>query len=197
MADRRRSFGPVVLPGLGSAALAAWAGRHDWAQPSGSNNGPNQIGETVVAASADATQPLVTSLSLVVLAAWGVLLVTRGRARRVVSVLLAVAAASLAVAAVWSWASAESNLDDLLADNDVRSAAARTVWSWIGVVASLVAAATAALAVRLVPTWPEMGSRYDAPGAAPRPEDRTSIDLWRALDEGRDPTLPEERRPDP
>ena len=41
--------------------------------------------------------------------------------------------------------------------------------------------------------WPEMGSRYDAPGAAAAtaagpPEEQTSLDLWKALDEGRDPT---------
>ena len=48
------------------------------------------------------------------------------------------------------------------------------------------------LAVRLVPTWPEMGSRYDAPGARePRGRpgaDAVRQDLWEALDEGRDPT---------
>ena len=59
----------------------------------------------------------------------------------------------------------------------------------VGVVLSVVAAV---LAVRLAPGWPEMGSRYDAPGRRPPPadpEDQTSLDLWRAIDEGRDPTL--------
>ena len=48
------------------------------------------------------------------------------------------------------------------------------------------------LAVRLAPAWPEMGSRYDAPGrrepttGAEQPEPER--DLWHALDEGRDPT---------
>jgi hypothetical protein len=44
----------------------------------------------------------------------------------------------------------------------------------------------------MVPAWPEMGSRYDAPGAAEQetapPEERSSLDLWRSLDEGQDPT---------
>ena len=46
-------------------------------------------------------------------------------------------------------------------------------------------------AVLLVPGWPEMGSRYDAPAAAPqraRLPPETNIDIWKALDEGRDPT---------
>jgi len=37
-----------------------------------------------------------------------------------------------------------------------------------------------------------MGSRYDAPGAAgsaDRPEEpESNLDIWKALDEGRDPT---------
>ena len=41
-----------------------------------------------------------------------------------------------------------------------------TGWFWTAAVASVVAVVPAALAVRLVPTWPEMGSRYDAPAAA-------------------------------
>jgi hypothetical protein len=44
------------------------------------------------------------------------------------------------------------------------------------------------------PEWPEMSSRYDRrpDGAAdrePQPEQpQAPVDLWRALDEGRDPT---------
>ena len=53
---------------------------------------------------------------------------------------------------------------------------------------------SSALAVRLVPSWPEMGTRYDAPGSALQPLDETDLDLWRALDQGRDPTLPDQRR---
>ena len=68
-----------------------------------------------------------------------------------------------------------------------------TAWYWLaalGAVGSLVATV---LAVAWAPAWPEMGSRYDAPTAlvatseAP-PEEQSSLDLWKALDEGRDPT---------
>ena len=57
------------------------------------------------------------------------------------------------------------------------------------------------LAVRLVPTWPEMGRRYDAPADATpdrtevaaqepgeEPGQQENLDLWKAMDEGRDPT---------
>ena len=45
-----------------------------------------------------------------------------------------------------------------------------------------------------MPGWPEMGRRYDAPAdataerAAPLPEEQENLDLWKAMDEGRDPT---------
>jgi hypothetical protein len=59
----------------------------------------------------------------------------------------------------------------------------------VGAVLALLASV---LAVAWLPDWPEMGSRYDAPGAAPPPtpdpEDQSSLELWKAMDEGRDPT---------
>jgi uncharacterized membrane protein (TIGR02234 family) len=74
-----------------------------------------------------------------------------------------------------------------------------TGWYWLAAVAALLVLASTVLALRLVRTWPEMGSRYDAPtgargheGAdqAKAPADRPTdnIDIWKALDEGRDPT---------
>jgi hypothetical protein len=67
-----------------------------------------------------------------------------------------------------------------------------TGWFWTSAVCAVAAVAPAALAVRLVGYWPEMGSRYDAPGGGPtRPEGTVAEpdrDLWHALDEGRDPT---------
>ena len=68
-----------------------------------------------------------------------------------------------------------------------------TGWYWIALVAALVALVPAVLAVGLTPTWPEMGRRYDAPvgqaaGTAEQPE-RENLDLWKAMDEGRDPTV--------
>ena len=74
-----------------------------------------------------------------------------------------------------------------------------TGWFWLAAVAALLVLASTVLALRLVRTWPEMGSRYDAPtGArggdstdpaeAPADHPTENIDIWKALDEGRDPT---------
>jgi uncharacterized membrane protein (TIGR02234 family) len=68
-----------------------------------------------------------------------------------------------------------------------------TAWWWVALLAALLALAAAAAALRFCRTWPEMGSRYDAPAGPvrePEPEDMDDIDLWRAIDQGRDPTDP-------
>ena len=66
-----------------------------------------------------------------------------------------------------------------------------TAWFWLSVLAALLVLASTVLALRLVPTWPEMGTRYDSPTGAHEatPEQPTdNRDIWKALDEGRDPT---------
>ena len=60
-----------------------------------------------------------------------------------------------------------------------------------GPLGRVVALAASALAVRHVAGWPEMGSRYDAPAGTPLaqdPADMEDVDLWRAIDQGHDPT---------
>lgn len=200
---RRRSFGPVVLVGLASAGALAVAGAQPWQSPE-TDSVTAQI--TAAAAGGSALEaPLVTALGLVLLAAWGVVLVTRGRVRRGVALLGALAALGAAVAAVVSLvldpAAPASGIGG--AELPARLAASPTGWAWLGVVAAVVALAAVVVAVREVPHWPEMGSRYDAPGertaastspavevaeVAERPEERTNLDLWKAIDEGRDPT---------
>ncbi len=187
----RRTFAPVVLLGLASSALAAVASAKPW------------LGGSTAAAGTDATMtaldpgtryPLASAISLVLLAAWGVLLVTRGRVRRVFAVLAAVAAAGLVVAVVAAWATLPDSAGDSYDELMGRGSQDRgfTGWFWTAGVCSLLALVPAALAARLAGTWPEMGSRYDAPGAPARATGQSSADpdreLWHALDEGHDPT---------
>jgi uncharacterized membrane protein (TIGR02234 family) len=143
-----------------------------------------------------ASSPLGTALAFVVLACWGVLLVTRGRFRRGVAALAVLTALGYAATVAW----APSNLPDHLAEQVRRRTGttlddtAITGWFWLAVVAGVLVLASTVLALRLVRTWPEMGTRYDAPTGAPAagtddavpPTD--NIDIWKALDEGRDPT---------
>lgn len=189
MTDPRPRFLPVVATGLGAAALAAVAGNQAWATLDDGS------GTEVARASAlltDATAPPVTALALVVLAAWGVVLVSRGLARRAVTWLGLLAALGLVGFAVGAWV---STAGDLAADTSGAAEASRTLWSHVGVVSAVVALAAGAVATRAVRSWPEMGRRYDAPGdgvSAPAeatpPEEQSNLDLWRAIDEGHDPT---------
>src|SRR6478735_3753007 len=94
-AGRRHTFGPVVLLGLASGALAAIAGN----QRVVDGDGRSASRMSSLTLTFDGHLPLVTALALVVLACWGVVLVTRGRVRRAVAALGAVAAVGVVVAA--------------------------------------------------------------------------------------------------
>jgi hypothetical protein len=169
---RRRSFGPTVLVGFGGAAIAAIAGTKHWVSTS--------TPQTVLDAQGTAVDaPGVTALALVALAAWGVVLVTRGRFRRVMLVIAALAAvAALPV----GWAIHQ----DL-------PTGTTTAWPWLAVAGLLLSAAAAAGGVRLARGWPEMGRKYDAPTGAAKPavplEEQSSVELWKSIGEGHDPTV--------
>jgi uncharacterized membrane protein (TIGR02234 family) len=198
---RRRTFGPVALLGLAAGTLAVVAGHGDWVRFHGSSQGEGSV--LTLTGQGDAGAPLAGALALVLLACWGVVLVTRGRVRRGVTALGLVTALGMAVTAVLGYRSAADGLRDQLAQAGVsHPSVGPAPWYWAYVVGAVLSVAAAAAAVRNVPSWPEMGSRYDAPGSAPAPVDQktvdqTPVDLWRALDEGRDPTLPETRPVDP
>ena len=105
MADpRRRTFGPVVLVGLASAGLAAVAGNRHWVEWSAQSRGESSL--LTLTGDGTATVPLAGALALVLLACWGVLLVTRGRLRRAVAVLALVVSAGMVATAVLGYRSA-------------------------------------------------------------------------------------------
>jgi uncharacterized membrane protein (TIGR02234 family) len=147
------------------------------------------------------------ALALVALAAWGVVLVLRGRARRAVSLLGALAAAGTMLATAVALHRAQ--------DDAVRAVVARggtgdaftsslTGWYYVCLAAAALTLLGFAVAVVLSPRWPSMGSRYDAPAARPAPAGAAASagapgpadpappaaeqDMWHALDDGRDPT---------
>lgn len=191
MAEGRRSFGPTVLLGVAGALLAAVAAARDWATSSGSAAGVDVTASVTGSASA----PLAIALALVTLAAWGVVLVLRGRVRRLVAILGALAAAGVVAAVVTGFSRAQADAAEAVvakgATDDVLSTSL-TGWYFacgVGAVLALVAFAVALVAS---PHWPAMGTRYDAPGARPVGTTTTAVaterDMWHALDDGRDPT---------
>lgn len=188
MAERsRRTFGPVVLGGLAGAGLAALAGSEVWATADACAGGAGPLGAGA------GESPATAAVALAVLASWGALLVTRGRVRRALSFLTALLSVGLVVTVVAGARAAGAGLREAYADVGVTCTdTGLTGWFWLAAVAAPLAFVAALLAVRLVPTWPEMGRRYDAPAGAPveekAPEERDGLDLWKAINEGRDPT---------
>jgi hypothetical protein len=72
---------------------------------------------------------------------------------------------------------------------DDASSASLTGWFVLCAVTAGLTLAAFVVAVVAAPRWPAMGSRYDAPAASPDAEAlRTEQDMWRTLDDGRDPT---------
>ena len=97
---RERTFGPTVFLGLASATLAAVAAARDWAT---SRSLTAEVAASEAAtgfATGSEVAPLALALALVALAAWGAVLVLRGRARNVVSLLGLLASAGVLAAVV-------------------------------------------------------------------------------------------------
>ena len=185
-AEGRRWFGPAVVLGLAGTGAAALAGSQPWAALDDTAGSPlvDRAGGHV---------PLAAALALVGLACWGVVLVTRGLLRRVVAWLEAAVAIGLVATTVVGRVSSLDSARHATVDLGGTPAASRTTaWWYVALVAAVLALAAAALGVRHVRSWPEMGSRYDAPAAAREkdPSEMDDADLWRALDQGHDPTDP-------
>jgi uncharacterized membrane protein (TIGR02234 family) len=183
----RSGFGATVGLGLATAALSAVASAKPWFRL-GSDRAASP---GIPGSQTSIDMPLALALSLVVLAGWGAVLVSRGLLRRVAAA-VALAAALGVVASV---ARAPFSLPDDLrhaigpagAGLDVHP----TGWFVTSAVASALSALVLVAAWRMVPRWPTMSSRYDAPATraavvAADPTDQK--DLWKALDEGHDPT---------
>lgn len=188
----RRTFGPVVLVGLAAALLTAVAAAKPWAQPTGGTIVPHAVAES-------GRSPLAGALALVLLAVWGVVLVTRGRVRRGAAALGLVAAIGVLVCVVTGATGLPASLERALREGPHTGAAVTaglTAWVWVAGLGALLSVAATAAAVLWSPAWPTMSQKYDAPGAAPSeghqepadPGSADSLDLWKSMDEGHDPT---------
>lgn len=181
----RTWFGPVVLVGVVGAGAAALAGGRALmsAVPSSASDDWARAWSH-----GSATAPVITALGLVLLAVWGVLLVTRGKVRRWMAVLGILVALGLLVVVLWSARSVPVALREEWHQLGVDDVAIRpTTWFWFALLAAILCVVTTVSAARLVERWPEMGRRYDTAGRPPA-DDGSNLDLWKALDEGRDPT---------
>lgn len=197
--SRRRTFGPVVVIGLAAAGLAAYAGTRSWVRTDGAEPATGAIsglGHSGLATSAQLGEaPLAGALGLVALACWGVVLVTRRWVRRVIAAVGVVASLGIVAVALDAWRGLVDDVRAQIAGSGSHAADVSVSlgpWLLVAGVVGVVSALAFAAAVAWAPDWPEMGARYDAPGAAEqartRKEPESSLDLWRAIDDGDDPT---------
>lgn len=191
---RRGTYGRVVLLGLAAAGLAAFGGHQTWVGVSSDDTGAQALADaTLTSGTGVGESPAAGALALVCLACWGVLLVTRGRVRRAISVLGLVASLGTVAVVVVDGSAVTGRVRDALgASPSSPFEVGLTAWFWAAAVGALASVGLCALAVRLVPSWPEMGTRYDTPAGGPAPvaplEEQTNLDLWKSIDQGRDPT---------
>ena len=193
MAERRataRGFGLTTLVALAAGTSCAVAGTRAAVEVDADGQAAAMV--TAGTGQGDAlTMPLVTSLALVALAAWGVLLVTRRVVRRCAAALALLASLGLLAACAAALGDLRATVEDALAQVGATGGASVTGWFLAAVVGGVLLVASAGLAVVQVPGWPEMGSRYDSPTGEERPaptEPESALDLWKAMDEGHDPT---------
>ncbi|MBE7323201.1 Trp biosynthesis-associated membrane protein [Nocardioides sp. Y6] len=198
MADR--SFGPTVLAGVLGAALAAATGHQRWVTLTAPGTGQGAVDWFTENNPGLGEMPAAGALGLVALASWGVVLVSRGRWRRAVAGMGLLATVGIGVAWVVGALSLRDDVRDRAGVADLATAW-EVEWSAAFVLAGLsvlLLLPAHVVAVLRAPRWPEMGGRYDAPAsraaAAPASEkvaaeEGDPADLWRAIDEGRDPTL--------
>lgn len=204
-----RDYAATMLLGLLSATLVTVGLTRPWVRASGTVEGLPHL--DAAATGADLA-PLAGALGVVLLASFGAVLATRGSFRRVVGFLIVGCAVAVGFAAVHPAAADALLRDGLAAKGWTGSGNYRTatqLWRWLVLGGALGCLVAGLQVVRRAPQWPTMGRRYDAPDA-PAPavllsdeshisdqshlsDERDISDeaLWRALDEGRDPT----RRP--
>jgi uncharacterized membrane protein (TIGR02234 family) len=186
-----RTFWPVAFLGIAASGLVALAGHRALMQVQPQHL--EQLGAGAIAQGDNVKElPLAGAFGLVMLACWGVVLVTRRVTRRILAALAAVASAGVLVTVV---VEGFAKRDDV--EIELHAPIEYTGWFWLALVASVPALLAAVAAFRLAPEWPEMGSRYDAPTGRDAAtthdtdtpvEERTSLDLWKSMDEGEDPT---------
>lgn len=188
----RRLYAPVVLATLAVGGIAFFAAGRTWAESQVVSEG---LAPATVSVSGTDAQPLVSALALVVVTAALAILAAGPRLRRVVGVLTILAAGTGAVVVPRS---GSDRLSDALTTAAEKSAAytgpasltdiSHSPWDLVTIAAFVIAVVLGAVTVRLGPKWPTMSSRYDAPAARPATSDLSDTDMWKAMDDGHDPT---------
>lgn len=181
----RRLYGPVVLALL-AVSGGAWLGLgRTWGSVALSPEG--LPADTLQVTGTDAV-PLATALAVVLVTSALGVLATRGRGRQVLGGLVVVAGLGGAVLAVTSSAAVAAAARRAAEESPAFTgqdlpAPDGSAWPYVVAVAFVACAGLGGVVVRFGRAWPAMGGRFEKPSV------RVDDDPWKALDEGRDPTL--------
>jgi uncharacterized membrane protein (TIGR02234 family) len=188
----RTGYVLTVAVGLAASGMCAVAVARPWSRATASVPGLPPIEASVDGAD---VAPVAAALAFVCLAGFGAVLATRGWARRVVGILIVGCAAVIVAVAVVP-TSTTGLLEDALSargwtggdyDHSV------TAWRVATAVSGLAVMAAGAVVAWLAGQWATMGARYDSPASARAAsadddEPLSEAAMWRALDDGSDPT---------
>jgi uncharacterized membrane protein (TIGR02234 family) len=189
---RRRLYGPTLLLGLLGAVGVAVGASRPWAAATST-----QPGLPAIHASASGTDlaPIAGALGWALLAGFGAVIATRGRLRRALGAAILLASVVVLVAVLVPGGSTDVLRSGLSARGWSGGGYTRSTepWRWLVLASALATAIAGAATAWYGNRWAVMGSRYDAPDEA-RPvevspaEELTETQVWRAIDQGRDPT---------
>ena len=180
---RRNLLGPAILGLLATGGGALWALRSQWSSATASTAG---LPEVDLSVSGSDVVPGAVGLAILVMAAAAGVIAAGPRLRRVIGGLV-VAAGALGVVLVTSTGSgtARARALDEAAVSGTEVAWDQSIAQPLAAVAFAAAALVGALIAWQGPRWATMGRRYETP-AAREPD---SSDLWKAMDDGVDPTV--------
>lgn len=187
-----RLYAPSVLATLATGGLAFFASSRTWVSADLQAGG---LPSDAVDVTGNQVQPLLGALALVIAAAAIAVLAAGRTVRRWVGILIALAAAAGLVITVTTDPSGSGALASAIQDSpaftgdNAPADLARSWWPIAAAAAFAIAVALGGLIAVYGPSWPTMGSRYDAPAAERRSVSDNESDLWKALDAGEDPTL--------
>ncbi len=188
----RRLYGPTLVVGLLGAVGVTVGSSRPWISATSTVPGLPTIHAT--ASGADLA-PLAGALGVVMLAAFGAVVATRGWVRRGLGA--GILLASLVVlAAVIDPSGSTGVLKTGMSAKGWSGGAYQTsteLWRWLVLVSAIATGLAGAATAWYGGQWAVMGSRYDSPRAAREAaagpaEELSETAVWQAIDQGRDPT---------
>lgn len=189
-----RAYAVAVVGGVAASAIGFFATSAAWAHVTLAATG---MPVDRVSVSGVQSVPVVSAMALVALAGCLAVLATGGSLRRLVGLVVVVAAVVAVVDICVAGGSVADALRERVGSSSATTGgratqaqavagASHTVWRWVALVALVAAGCSGAAVLRQGQRWPSMGRRYEAPAArASTRED----DPWTALDRGDDPTV--------